>query len=347
MTGTMSDKMLAIDGSQGEGGGQILRSALALSLVTGRPFKITRIRAGRKKPGILRQHLTALQAATAVGEAATVGAVLGSTEVTFTPGAVRPGEYHFAVGTAGSATLVLQTVLPALLCASGPTTLRLEGGTHNPWAPPFDFLQLAFLPLIERMGPRVAATLVRPGFYPAGGGEFEVSISPAPKLQGFELLARGNTQRITATAKLAHLPQHVGERELNMIARKLGIERDRLIIEEVVGSRGPGNVVAIEIRSAHVTEVFTGFGERGLPAEAVADAAVQQARRYLSNDVPVGEYLTDQLLLPLAIAGSGAFRTAGLSRHAQTNVNVIQAFLGVEFELSRDDPGATTVAVRR
>ncbi|MEW6253276.1 MAG: RNA 3'-terminal phosphate cyclase [Planctomycetota bacterium] len=339
--------MITIDGAQGEGGGQILRSALALALVTGQPFTITRIRARREKPGLLRQHLTAVQAAAAVGHAQVAGGQLGSPELTFTPGAVRPGDYHFAVGTAGSATLVLQTVLPALLCAPGPSTLRLAGGTHNPWAPPFDFLARCFLPLIGRMGPRVTATLIRPGFYPAGGGEFQVAITPAAALHPIELLARGATRQVTATAKIAHLPRHIAERELAHIAGALGLGGDQLRIEEFAGAHGPGNVVVIEIESGHVTEVFTGFGQRGVPAETVADQAAQQARHYLASDVPVGEYLTDQLLLPLALAGGGAFRTAGLSPHAQTNVQVIETFMGPVFEIGRDHPASVVVRARR
>ncbi|MCK4342141.1 MAG: RNA 3'-terminal phosphate cyclase [Phycisphaerae bacterium] len=339
--------MITIDGSQGEGGGQVLRSSLALSLVTGQPFTITNIRAGRKKPGLMRQHLTAVTAAAEVGQAKVTGASLRSTELTFEPGEIQSGEYHFAVGTAGSATLVLQTVLPALLCAPGPSALRLEGGTHNQWAPPFDFLVKTFLPLVNRMGPTVNATLVRPGFYPVGGGEFHVSITPANALQPIELLERGQTKRVTATAKVAHLPRNIAERELRAIGGKLGLTDDDLVVEEVKDSRGPGNIVMIEIECEHVTELFTGFGERQVPAETVAAKATQQARRYLSKGVPVGEYLTDQLLIPLALAGGGAFRTLELSRHAQTNIEVIKAFLDVGFEIDRTSPPGCVVRVSR
>jgi RNA 3'-terminal phosphate cyclase (ATP) len=156
--------MLTIDGSLGKGGGQILRTALALATVTGKPFRIEKIRAGRPKPGLLRQHLTAVKAAATISDAIVTGAELGSGALTFTPGHLRAGEFAFAVGTAGSATLVLQTILPALLTAPAPSTLVLEGGTHNPAAPPFDFLVKSFLPLINRMGPTVTAELERPGF---------------------------------------------------------------------------------------------------------------------------------------------------------------------------------------
>ncbi len=171
--------MIHIDGAQGEGGGQILRSSLALAMVTGCGLTMERVRAGREKPGLMRQHLTAVRAAKEICGATVTGDAIGSSTLTFIPGSVRPGDYTFSVGTAGSATLVLQTVLPPLFIASGPSRLVLEGGTHNPWAPPFDFLQRAFLPLVNRMGPRVTATLERYGFYPAGGGRFVVEIEPA------------------------------------------------------------------------------------------------------------------------------------------------------------------------
>jgi len=339
--------MITIDGSQGEGGGQVLRSSLALALVTGRPFTIAGIRAKRAKPGLMRQHLTAVNAATEIGQATVTGATLRSTELTFEPGEVRPGEYHFAVGTAGSATLVLQTILPALVCAAGPSVLRLEGGTHNPWAPPFDFLAKSFLPLVNRMGPTVEAKLVRPGFYPAGGGEFNVTIAPVAELSPIELIERGETKRVTATAKVAHLPRNIAERELRIIGRKLGLTGADLVVEEVAGSRGPGNVVTIEVECEHLTEVFTGFGERQIRAETVAERATQEARRYLSKGAAVGEYLTDQLLIPLALAGGGAFRALGLSRHAQTNIEVIEKFLDVKFEIDRESSSGCVVRARQ
>jgi len=333
--------VLTIDGSQGEGGGQILRTSLALSLVTGTPIRIEKIRAGRAKPGLLRQHLTAVNAATAIGAVDVEGATLGSQELTFRPGTVKPGEYRFAVGTAGSTGLVLQTVLPPLLTAPGPSTLTLEGGTHNPTAPPFDFLARAFLPLISRMGPSATARLERPGFYPAGGGQCTVSITPAATLKPFTLLERGAIRRRTARAMVAHLSPRIAERELAIVREHLGWGDEELQVSAVNrgDARGPGNVLLLEVESEHVTEVFAGFGEIGVPAELVADRAVKDVRRYLAAGVPVGRCLADQLLVPLALAGGGAFRTLSLSSHATTNIGVIRAFLGVRVSVtgSRDD----------
>src|SRR5205823_10639717 len=171
--------LLLIDGSHGEGGGQIIRTSAALSLVTGKPFHVIHARANRAKPGLRQQHLTAVRAAAAIGSATVEGAKVGSTEFTFSPGKVTPGDYLFNVGTAGSATLVLQTVLPPLMIASGPSVLRFEGGTHNVHAPPYDFLERTFIPLVRRMGPQILIELGRYGFYPPGGGRFDVFIDPA------------------------------------------------------------------------------------------------------------------------------------------------------------------------
>jgi RNA 3'-terminal phosphate cyclase (ATP) len=335
--------MINIDGSYGEGGGQILRTSLGLSLVTGKPFRIERIRAARKTPGLLRQHLTAVNAATAIGQAEVTGATLGSRELTFIPGEVVPGEYSFAIGTAGSTALVLQAILPALIVASGSSVLTLQGGTHNPFAPPFDFLQRAFLPLLNRMGPNVKAELERPGFYPAGGGKVRFTITPANNLKPFDIRERGDIRSRMATALVANLPANIAERELAIIGRKLSWGSDCLHQEVTRNSNGPGNVVSIEIESEHITEVFTAFGERGLLAESVAEKAVKEARRYLASGIPVAEYLADQLLIPMALARGGAFTTCTLSRHAQTNIEVIHQFL--DTRISTTDPSKRTCIV--
>jgi len=211
--------MITIDGSEGEGGGQVVRNALALSLVTGRPFRIANIRGGRDKPGLMRQHLTAVEAACAIGNAECDGVAIGSSDITFRPGAVRGGDYRFAVGTAGSTGLVLQTILMPLLTAAEPSRLVLEGGTHNMMAPPFEFIARAFLPVLNRMGPRVEARLIRPGFFPRGGGRIEVDIAPAP-LTPIECLERGERLDVAATAVVAGLPFEIAQREL-AAARKL------------------------------------------------------------------------------------------------------------------------------
>ncbi len=323
--------LIEIDGSFGEGGGQILRTSLSLSLLTGKAFRIDRIRAGREKPGLLRQHLTAVEAAARVGGAKVEGAEAGSKCLTFVPGPVRAGEYRFAVGTAGSATLVLQTVLPALMLASGESTLTLEGGTHNPAAPPFDFLERTFVPLLERMGPRVKLEFERYGFYPAGGGRFRAIISPVPKLAPLELGARGEVVSRRIVAMVANLPFHIALRELETAADLLNWGPETHVKRSTKDSISPGNTVMVEIGSGEVTEMFTGFGQRGVTAEQVASGAVDEAREYLASTAAAGEHLADQLLLPMALAGAGSFTAVKLNLHARTNMEVIRRFLDVEF----------------
>jgi RNA 3'-terminal phosphate cyclase (ATP) len=320
---------IELDGSQGEGGGQILRTALALSMVTGKPFHLRSVRARRPRPGLQRQHLTAVLAAAQISGAEVQGGQLHSGELTFRPGKVEAGEYHFSVGTAGSTTLVLQTILPPLMLAEGNSQLVLEGGTHNPHAPPVDFLQRAFLPLLCRMGPRVEVLLHAWGFYPAGGGRLSVTIEPAARLQRLDLLSATPPQVVRAVAVVARLPRHIAERELDELRRLLRLPSERCKILVVENSASPGNVLLVECSSADVTEVFAGFGQRGVRAEQVARDVARDVQRYLRAVVPVGPYLADQLLLPMALAGGGAFRTVEPTLHTLTNIEVIQRFLPV------------------
>jgi RNA 3'-terminal phosphate cyclase (ATP) len=339
--------MISIDGSQGEGGGQILRTSLALSLVTGQPFRMERIRAKRQRPGLLKQHLTAVEAAKTVGCAKVEGAALSSQTLEFWPGPVAPGNYRFRVGTAGSATLVLQTVLPALLTASGHSTLTLEGGTHNPMAPPFDFLQKSFIPLIHRMGPTVELELRRHGFFPAGGGRFHVRIEPGKKLSRLDLPERGSIRGRQARVLVSKLPEHVGQRELSVIRDELTWREDECGIEAVPFPVGPGNAIVLAIETEHVTEVFTGFGERGRPAEEVARAAVQAAKVWLEAGVPVDEHLADQLLIPMALAEGGSFRTTKPCLHTTTNAEVIQRFVSIPIRTEQESELVWRVKVGR
>lgn len=327
--------MLRLDGSAGEGGGQILRTALALSLVTGKPFTIDRIRAGRERPGLQRQHLAAVQAAAEIGRADIRGAAVGSSVLTFKPGPVTPGSYRFAVGTAGSATLVLQTVLPPLLQAQAPTTLTLEGGTHNPWAPTYDFLERAFLPLVSRMGTRVVSKLERRGFYPAGGGRFTVSIEPGPRLERLDLLERGKGVARRGWAIVSALSVSIAHRELKVVESSLALDRNQLKAVEEPRPVGPGNALILELESENVTEIVSSIGEKRVSAETVADRACEEARRYLDAEVPVGEHLADQLLLPMALAGGGSFVTTPLTPHSTTNMDVIREFLPRKFSVER------------
>lgn len=344
--------MVTIDGSHGEGGGQIIRSSLALSLVTGRPVTIENVRGGRRKPGLLRQHLTALRAAAEISDGEIEGAELGSRRVSLSPGAVRSGEYRFSVGSAGSAMLVLQTLLPALMLAEGPSTLTIEGGTHNPYAPPFDFLVKTYFPLLRRMGVQVGGELDRYGFFPAGGGCARFTIQPTAELQRITLLERGEDVGQRVRAVVSQLPLHIGERECKTVARKMNWSDKCCAVEQVSDPRGPGNVLLVELEAENVTELFTAFGEVGVRAEQVAGNVVRQVRKFLKSEAPVGEHLADQLLLPMGIgahqgSGGGAFRTGELSPHATTHIEVIREFLDVTIDVEREEGRGVLVRVAR
>jgi RNA 3'-terminal phosphate cyclase (ATP) len=260
---------------------------------------------------------------------------VGSTEIEFHPRRVVPGDYHFAIGTAGSTSLVFQTVLPPLLIAQGRSRVTFEGGTHNTGAPPYDFIAKAFVPLINRMGAVVQVSLERPGFAPAGGGKWVVDIDGGRTLQPIVLHDRGAVKARSVRALLSNLPEHVGERELAVARERLGWPAGEYRIEQV-DAAGPGNVMLIEVRCANLTEVFVGFGQRGLAAEKVAADAVDCALSYLTTASAVGEYLADQLMLPLALAGGGSYTTLRPTLHATTNAKVISKFLPVSFDFNMD-----------
>lgn len=323
------ERLIVVNGAFGEGGGQILRTSLALSLVTGKPFRIENIRANRRKPGLRHQHLTAVNAAAQISNAELQGNDLGSTHLSVVPGRVQPGKYYFTVSTAGSGTLVLQTVLPALILAEARSELVIEGGTHNPFAPSFDFLSEAFLPVLCQMGPQISASLHRPGFFPAGGGKFSISIEPTRELSGVELITRGSLKHHHARAMVANLPKHIAERELRVVHQRFSWPNSCLELIESPKAKGPGNVLTIVIACEHVTEVFTGFGQRGVSAERVAGQVVAEIHEYLDSDVPVGRFLADQLILPMALAGRGKFRTLSLTQHTLTNIEVVRQFLDI------------------
>lgn len=329
----MKQEVIELDGAIG--GGQVLRSALSLSMVTGRALKITNIRARRSRPGLLRQHLTAVVAAAQVCDAKVQGAELGSQCLSFEPGSIRGGEFNFAIGTAGSCTLVLQTLLPALMQAPEASRVRISGGTHNPMAPPTDFLQLAWLPLLRRMGARVELQLLRHGFVPAGGGEIEVLVQSS-KLLPLHLLERGALLTQHASALIAGLAPQVAERELERVAKRLNIAQEQLQMVTINQEQGPGNVLLLEHRFEHVTEVFSGFGQAAVRAEKVADGAINQAMDWLSSEAAVAEHLADQLLLPMALAGGGSFTTPRMTEHLQSNIAVIERFLPITIDCNEE-----------
>jgi len=327
--------MIQLDGSQGEGGGQILRTALTLSLCTGQPFRMTQIRAGRKKSGILRQHLTAIQAAEAISDATVSGAEAGSRQLVFEPGKVNPGGYGFTVGTAGSAVLVLQTVLPALMLLKAESTVHCRGGTHNPFAPSFDFMDRCLAPQLRKMGVGLELKLVTPGFYPAGGGEFSARITPVKKLKQLSLLETGLLRHHRIHIYLAHLFKEIGLREKTLLTKYFP-PTDILVHTDFPESPGPGNVIVLEREHEHVSEVITSFGEKGVAAETVVRHLVEAHRAYVASGSVVGEYLADQLLLPMALARGGEFISTQPSSHCATNAQTIEKFLDCKIRFSEE-----------
>ncbi len=333
--------MLEIDGSRGEGGGQIVRSALTLSAATGTPFRIFNIRAGRSKSGLLRQHLAATRAAASICAADVEGDTLGSAILVFRPGEISAGDYRFSVGSAGSTSLVAQTAIPILMLAKAPSTLHLCGGTHNPYAPPVDFLEHVYFPQLAKIGPRITVELKRYGFFPAGGGEVHFGVTPAPKLSGLHLLSCVGEAKHRVKAVVASIPRKVAEREICSIRRRTNWNEDVFEISVDTSSPGPGNVVMVRTDFENVSELTAAFGKPGLKAEAVARSALRDMRRYLASACPVGEHLADQLLLPMGLAAASgedsSFKTHCWSQHCQTHVEVLEAFLPINVRVERNE----------
>lgn len=341
--------MIDIDGSQGEGGGQIIRSSLALSAVTGRPLRIFNIRAGRKKPGLKKQHVVAANAAARICNAHCKGVEIGASEITFEPNPICAGHYEFQIGSAGSTSLVSQTVLPALLTADGKSTLVIEGGTHNPMAPTFDFIQQSYLPQLAKFGANVDSEIERMGFFPKGGGRVSFEITPVAQWQGHELLESGVLKSKSVTALVSALPANIGTREVDKICRKVGWPANVGKVIEVQDPHGPGNVVSIALDYENVCAMFTGFGQRGVKAEQVANSCYRDAKRFLDAQIPVEEYLADQLILPMSLAANAgcksSFRTYQLSGHSVTHLDVVKLFLDIKIETMAEENGTVAVQI--
>jgi len=328
------------------GGGQLLRSALTLSMVTGQAFRMTGIRQGRPKPGLMRQHLTCVQAAAAVCGGTADGAHLHSQELVFRPGPVAGGEYAFAIGTGGSTTLVLQTLLPALLHAAAPSVLRIDGGTHNPMAPPFEFIDHCYLPVLRTMGAKAAVSLDRPGFMQAGGGAITATLTSIRRWKKLDLVERGEPQETFGRVLHAHLPADIARREIAAAAATLNWPEAKIDLRYATDSPGPGNAILLGARFTHVCEISSGIAKLGTSAEAVATSAAKGLRTYLASSAPVGAHLADQLLIPMAFARGGRFHTLTPTNHTRTNIALIEQFLPVRFSIEPSAPGVHAVRVR-
>ena len=329
--------MITIDGSFGEGGGQILRSSLALSAITGEPVTIENVRANRSKPGLLRQHLTALNAVTEICGGHASGAELGSSEITLRPGTVRPGDYLFSVGSAGSANLVLQTVLPVLLHLGQPSKITVQGGTHNPSSPPSDFLTECFFPALRKIGYSVNGCLNAYGYYPAGGGEIVAEVGASNDLGAFEHLERGEEVSRSLEALISNLPGDIAKRELETASKILGIDYETGCRFRSTDSRGPGNALLGRLEYENGTALIAQFGQKGVSAEQVAKRLAKQMKAFAASSAMVDHHLADQLLLPLAMAKGGSFSTLRPSLHTTTNAEVIRRFTGRTTHFDADE----------
>jgi len=341
--------MIEIDASAGEGGGQVLRSSLSLALLTGTPITLSGVRGRRPKPGLMRQHLTCVQAAQAIAPGSEVqGAELGSQQLRFVPAPVQPGAYRFEIATAGSCLLVLQTVWLPLALAGGPSELELSGGTHNPMAPPFPFIEQAFAPLLARLGAPAELELLRAGFYPAGGGRLKVRIAPAAPLQPFDLLEPGALRARRAQAMVPGLARSIGERELQALAGQLDWPGDALEVLPCRQNEGPGNAFWARLEHEALTELFCAFGEKGRTAEDVAREVARAVQHHQQSGAALGPQLADQWLLPLALAVVQSGRTAAFTasewtEHARTNAALIERFLPVVMHVTKAQGNAVRV----
>lgn len=343
----VNSSVLTIDGSHGEGGGQILRTSLGLSALLGRTIELVNIRAGRKNPGLQPQHLACVKALAQVAGAEVRGAEPGSTALLFSPGPITSGSFRSDVGTAGSVSLVFQTVFPALAFAAGPSQLTLTGGTHVPWSPPAPYLSEIFLPMAARMGLHATWQVQRAGFYPKGGGEVDTVVQPTKGLAPIDLLDRGELLRIRAVSAVARLPKRIAERQAERIRRRLTDAGHRVEIETVeFEAAGPGDAVFLWAEFARSRAGFGALGERGKPAERVADEAVDPLLAFLAGDAATDFHLADQLALFMALApGRSALTTARVSQHLLTNLWTIRQFLPLLITLEGQvgAPGRLTI----
>lgn len=324
---------IIIDGSFGEGGGQILRSSLALSILTQTPFTLTNIRAGRKSPGLKKQHLKCIEAAAALSNAKVEGAKFKSSKLTFNPGLPRGGNYLIEIGSAGSTMLVLQTILPIMLTMNEPCSITVTGGTHNPWAPPFEFFRDSFLKQLTKMGAHVTVELNRYGFFPQGGGEITLTVTPAPLLP-ITIMERGAL--LATDVKIVNLrnPASIASKELEAVQNILTIDTTSIENRKPVG---PGNAVVISQEYEQITAVQTGLLKRKRLPGIMAQVTAEKMKRYEEAHYAVDEHLTDQLLIPMLLANGGSFTCAEPTLHSTTNAKVLELFTGLSPQFERED----------
>jgi RNA 3'-terminal phosphate cyclase (ATP) len=350
--------MLILDGSIGEGGGQVLRSALTLSILTGQPFLMHNIRAKRNKPGLMAQHLQAIAAAAAVSKAEVDGAHSSSQSISFQPQRLQSGRYKFEIPTAGSTSLVLQTILLPLATASAASSVTITGGTHVSWSPCTDYLELAWLPALQRIGYQASIKLELAGFYPAGGGRINATIRPGQGRAALDLTQRGNLLRIEGISAVANLDEQIAQRQKRQAIhrlQKLALDGRLAVAQQTfsiqvkitqLSSPVKGTFLLLNAIFEHTSCCTFGLGELGKPAERVADEAIDGLLEFIDSGAAIEPHLADQLLLPLSFSGQeSVLHVSRISSHLLTNAQVIRSFAAAEIEMLGEAGGAGLVKV--
>lgn len=339
--------MIEIDGTFGEGGGQILRTSLSLAAITGQAVHIVNIRARRRKPGLMRQHLACVKATAEITGGRVIGAELNSRELTFEPGTIHGGDFHFAVGSAGSVTLIAQTVIPALLCANVASHVVIEGGTHTDQSPIFEFFDRVYLPALRKMGAEITAKLESIGFYPAGGGRIVVDIQPVKTWNRFECMQAGSLKQSMLIVMGCGIDKRIMEDEVTICKDKLEVKDGFRHESQDVKSPGPGNVLYAQMEYENITELFSVCGAFNVSRREVGERVAGMVNKYLMLNVPVGRFLADQLLLPMAIGAGGKYLTVPPTKHTQTNIEVIRMFLNTDIELENRKNETYVIEVKK
>ena len=341
------EPVIEVNGGMGEGGGQILRSSLTLSMVTGKPFTMKNIRHKRKTPGLLRQHLTAVKASAQICDAQVTGAQLKSTNLTFIPNKVRSGQYEFAIGTAGSTNLVAQTLLPALMLSDQESHVVIHGGTHNSLAPSTDFLRNSFLPQLLKMGYCAEITLEHHGFNPGGGGTITLKTIPSNQIQPLNLLRRGDEKKRTGCIINAGLKSMIAQRECKIIEKILNWPESEINVINLRNPISAANIITLMVEYENITETVTEMGSIRIKAETVATRACDQLLKNISSQAVVSEHLADQLLIPMVLAGGGQFLTCQPSLHTLTNIGVIKQFIPCDIDTTKETDNTWLVTIKR
>ncbi len=342
MNTQLKKQTIQLDGSIGEGGGQILRTALALSMITGKAFELQNIRAGRKKPGLMRQHLVCVNASQQISNAETIGAELHSQNLYFAPQHIQAGKYDFHIGSAGSTMLVLQTILPALMIQENPSQISIHGGTHNPMAPTADFIEHCFVDALQKIGIQIGVQTERAGFFPIGAGQINVNIQPWQDKQYYSNMQRGKLLELQAFATALNIPQHIAERELEVLANRLDLTHKKQVYSQGISQ---GNSAFVIAKYEHHTQVFSALGEKRKSAENVAKDLAKDVKNYLNCNAVADEYLADQLLLPLALGKGGEFTAQIISEHTHTQAKMIQMFIDCEITFNEINASCHKITV--